>query len=498
MDFPVTLDSQSNIPLHRQLYDEIRRAILSGRLARGKRVPSTRALAESLGISRATVTMSYEYLLSEGYLEATTGSGTYVCRQLPDELLRVKTTARNKESRAAGQPSTRKANFKKLSRYGVNLKDREWLAYRGDEPEIQFSFGRPDWAEFPSRQWLQLLNQHFKEGALWQLDCPSKAQGFLPLRQAIASYLARARAVTCSAEQIIIVNGSQQAIDLVCRVIVDRGDAVGIEEPGYIGARKALEAQGAQLVPLKVDASGLTVEPLKDPALAQLKLVYVTPSHQFPTGVVLSLPRRLELLDWAERTGTFIIEDDYDSEYRYKGRPVPALAGLEHHDTVIYMGTFSKVLLPALRLGYLVVPPSLIEVFKRAKWLCDRHSPLLEQMALADFIKGGHLERHTRKMRALYEQRRKTVIDALKASFRDNVSIYGDNAGINVLIRFHNCPADNEVVEHARALGVGIVPTRHFYLGDSPRGEFLLNYGGLTDEEIKEGVKRLEKCIYPD
>lgn len=494
MDFPVTLDSQSAVPLHRQLYDEIRRSILSGRLAPGQRVPSTRSLSESLGISRATVTMSYECLLSEGYLQASTGSGTYVCRQLPDELLRAKNPTKDRTSTRQVVKTTQ---YKKLSKYGVHLRDKPWLSYGGDEPEIQFSFGRPAIDQFPMREWQHLYNVHCKRTNLKELDCPSKAQGYAPLREAIANYLSRARAVTCDPDQIIIVNGSQQAIDLVTRVIIDRGDCVGIENPGYIGARKAFEVQGAQMVPLPIDNNGLAIEQLH--SMPNLKLVYVTPSHQFPTGVVLSLGRRLELLNWAERTGTFIIEDDYDSEYRYKGRPIPALAGLEHHETVIYIGTFSKVLFPSLRLGYLVVPVPLIDVFARAKWLADRHSPLIEQQVLTDFINQGHLERHIRRMRSLYEEKRKLVVSELQRAFGNRIKIFGDNAGINVLVQIQMQINDDEFVSRAREHGVGVVSTKAFYQGaDGKRGEFLLNYGGLSDQELVEGISRLLKCSLSD
>jgi GntR family transcriptional regulator/MocR family aminotransferase len=492
MEFPVTLDSQSAVPLHRQLYDEIRRSILSGRLARGQRVPSTRSLSDSLGISRATVTFSYETLLSEGYLEALTGSGTYVCRRLPEELLRAKNPT-GKEKPAA-KTATKATNYKKLAKYGAHLRDKPWLDYGEEEPEIQFSFGRPAFDQFPVREWQQLYNQHLKKFQCTELDCPSKAAGYQPLREAIASYLSRARAVTCKPEQIIIVNGSQQAIDLVTRVIIDRGDAVGIEDPGYVGARMAFEVQGAQLIPLRVDKEGLVVSKLH--SMPNLKLVYVTPSHQFPTGVVLSLARRLELLNWAEKTGTFIIEDDYDSEYRYKGRPIPALAGLEHHETVLYIGTFSKVLFPSLRLGYLVVPTPLIDVFTRAKWLADRHSPLLEQQVLTDFINQGHLDRHIRRMRNYYEEKRKNFVQALQAAFGQKITILGDNAGINVLIRIQTDIPNAEVVARAKALGVGIVST--VYLNEGTPGEFLLNYGSLSEESLRLGIDRLKQTLAID
>jgi GntR family transcriptional regulator/MocR family aminotransferase len=497
MNLQITLDNQSNKPLHRQLYDEIRRAILAGRLISGQQIPSTRTFSKSLGISRATVTVAFEYLLSEGYLQATRGSGTYVSRQLPDELLRPSISTYKKSSQVYKKPIQKPEQklHKKLSQYGQNLKDNPWLSYGGDEPEIQFSFGRPDLDEFPWRQWMQLNNRYIRKRKLSLLDCPSHAKGYLPLREEVSKYLARARAVNIDADQIIVVNGSQQAIDLISRILIDKKDTIAIEEPSYIGAKKVFEIMGANLIPIPVDSSGLVLEKLKATGATAPKLIYVTPSHQFPTGVVLSLPRRLELLSFAEETGTYILEDDYDSEYRYKGRPIPALAGLDKNESVIYIGTFSKVLFPALRLGYLVVPKHLVSIIEKAKWLADRHSPLLDQQVLADFIKEGYLERHVRKMRKIYEERRQCVMHALKKQFQDNVSILGDNAGINVLIRLKSKHSDTTIVEKARQQGVGIVQTKQFYLGKNPKGEFLLNYGGLKEKDIQEGIARLAKII---
>lgn len=496
MDFLIVLDSQSNVPLHRQLYEEIRRAILSGRLLPGQRVPSTRSLSETLGISRATVTLAYDFLLSEGYLQSTTGSGTYVTKHLPDATMRTD----SKEGRRKTLIETggfSKKSVKKLSKYGSYLREKPWFHYgEEDEPEIQFSFGRPDMDQFPMRQWMMIAGQLAKKHDLSLLDCPSKSQGYHPLREAIAVHLSKSRAVNCTAQQIIIVNGSQQGIDLVSRVLIDRGDQVGIEDPGYIGAKKAFEVQGAQMAGIPVDESGLIVDKLKDPAYANMRFIYVTPSHQSPTGVVMSLPRRLELLNWAQRNGSFIVEDDYDSEYRYSGRPVPALAGLDQSESVIYIGTFSKVLFPALRLGYLVVPQSMIQIFARAKWLADRHSHLLNQQILAEFMRQGHFERHIRRMRSLYQDRRQLVIACLKKYFgEDGVDVLGENAGINILIRINWRIDDEAFMRSAKEKSVGLVQTKQFYLNvPAPPHEFLLNYAGLTDELIDKGIERLSKA----
>ncbi len=501
MDFLVNLDPAAEMPMHRQIYEEVRQAILSGRLSAGRKMPSTRALSQALGISRATVTMSYEYLLSEGYFESLTGSGTYVSRHLPEDLLYVDSDVPIDpigEPEETSLPVT-PAKHMRLSWYGQSLASRNWLDFPDAEPKIQFTFGRPALDEFPMRLWTQLLSKHLATRDLTSLDCPSRSKGHLPLRQALAEYLASARALHCNPERIIIVNGSQQAIALVTRVLIDRDDCAAIEEPGYLGAQKALMASGANLVPIQVDYAGVRVDDLKkrfDSASGlSAKLLYVTPSHQYPTGVALSLPRRLDLLAWAARTGTYIVEDDYDSEYRYKGRPIPALAGLDKNGSVIYIGTFSKVLFPALRLGYLVVPESLVDVFARAKWLADRHSPLLDQQVLAEFITAGHLDRHIRKMRGLYEQRRKLFVENLKLTFGNRISILGDNAGLSVLVRFNTECGDDEIVQRAAALGVGLSSTKKYYIGQHRPSEFLLNYAGLTEEELLEGIRIIASIL---
>jgi GntR family transcriptional regulator/MocR family aminotransferase len=500
MDLLINIDPTSNVPLQAQLYNEFRRMILSGSLGAGKKVPSTRYLSKSLGISRTTVTASYDYLLSEGYLESAAGSGTYVSRKLPEELLRAMDIDDDYLPDLPARPETDspKPLRERISWYGTNLETGSWMAFSEDASEIEFSFGRPDFEHFPMRQWLQLISLHARKGDLSVLDYPSRAQGFLPLREALCEYLRRSRALHATPDQIIVVNGSQQAIDLVCRVLIDRGDVAAIEEPGYLGAQRALIAQGAELAPISVDHQGLRVDQLKRRASQsqrQIKLVYVTPSHQFPTGVVLSLPRRLDLLSWAQKNGTFIIEDDYDSEYRYKGRPIPALAGLDRARNVIYIGTFSKVLMPSLRLGYIVVPPELVRVFSRAKWVADRHSPLLQQQALADFIRLGHLERHVRRMRSLYEGKRKLVLQTIGELFGTNAQVLGDNAGINVLVRFTTTLKDVEIESRARARGIGLTSTRHEYLTTPREGEFLLNYGGLTEEQIVRAFGVLSEII---
>jgi GntR family transcriptional regulator / MocR family aminotransferase len=487
MELAITLDSTSGEPLQRQLYSELRRGIITGRLARGLRLPPTRELAGNLGISRTTVTLVYESLVSEGYLEGRTGAGTYVASCLPDELLEPTIelpTAAASASAEAAPPST-------LSSFGRYLASTELLGPRKD-PEFQFAFGRPDGEHFPMGQWLRLLNKHGKSAELSYLELPKRSQGH-PL------YLGRSRGVNVQPEQIIIVNGSQQAADLVTRLFVEQGEYVGMEDPCWVGAKTIFESQGARLWPVPVDEEGIRVSELCRPETPSMKLLYVTPSHQFPTGAVLSLSRRFELLAWAKRANTYIVEDDYDSEFRYSGRPVPALAGLDTSQRVLYIGTFSKVLFVSLRLGYLVVPPNLVHAFAHGKWLTDRHSPILEQLVLADFINEGHLERHIRRMRKIYEERREALIQSLDANFGNRVRIVGQNAGIHVLVEFATNLSTDEVMEQAYAAGVGLLPAMHLQqlkVGFGRKAvSFIMCYGALTPEQIAEGVRRLARAI---
>nr|WP_322720424.1 PLP-dependent aminotransferase family protein [Nostoc sp. ChiQUE02]MDZ8233487.1 PLP-dependent aminotransferase family protein [Nostoc sp. ChiQUE02] len=485
MDFVINIDLEAALPLYRQVYAQLRQAILSRRLTPGEKLPSTRTLAQLLSVSRATVTQSYEMLLSEGYLETIVGSGTFVCRQLPDELLN--TTPIQPKSQLPHSSIS-------LSTYGESLSDRAFLHLPEAEVEISFSYGRPAFDQFPIDLWRKLLSRHCRLSR-YVLDYTYDSMGYQPLKEAIAEYLSRSRAVKCEPEQIIIVGGSQQGIDLITRILIDRGDWIAVEEPGYLSARRAFLAQGASLFPISVDQSGLIVSSLTTDIIPNIKFVYVTPSHQFPTGATLSLSRRLELLAWAHKSGTMIIEDDYDSEYRYGQRPIPALQGLDQANSVIYVGTFSKVLFPALRLGYLVLPQNLVHIFARAKWLADRQCSLLEQYALTDFITEGHLERHIRRMRALYDQRRQTLVQSLFSYFGDKIEISGENAGMHLMVKINTELTDDQIVQLAALAGVSIGAAYPQYLKHSPGSEFILGYAELNEQKIQEGVRRLAQVI---
>jgi GntR family transcriptional regulator/MocR family aminotransferase len=484
MDLVLPLDRASTLPLYQQLAAALREAVLQGRLQPHQQLPSSRRLAQSLQVSRSTVTQSYDQLLSEGYFEARGGSGTFVCTQLPDDYLHPAGTE---------PPRSQPAALTQLSRLGNTLLAGTPLHVSDPDEAISFRLGSPDTSQFPMQLWRRLLSRHCQTTSTL-LNYSPTALGYGPLRAAIADYLRRSRAVQCHSEQIIIVNGSQQALDLMARLTLDPGDWVAVEDPGYLGARRCFSSYGAQLQGIPVDAAGLDIEALRHHR-QPFKLLYVTPSHQFPTGATLSLSRRLALLQWAKQTGTLILEDDYDSEYRYGDRPIPALQGLDQQSTVIYTGTFSKILFPALRIGYLVVPEPWIPLVNRAKWLGDRQSPTLEQCALADCLTEGHFERHIRRMRHLYDQRRQVIVTALKQHLGDRVTILGEKAGIHLMAKIETGLSDQAVIQRAAANGVGVISAQSYYLNEPKTGEFIFGYAQLDETQIEQGIQKLAQVF---
>lgn len=478
----ISIDVTAATPLHRQVYEAWRDGILAGRFRGGARVPSSRELAAALGVARSTVSHAYEQLVAEGYLQTAPGSGTFVAGELPEDLRARQAPA----AQPAAPPAIR------LSRFGRRL--RQDFAYAGaaaapDAGWINFSQITPDLEAFPFALWRRLLNRHLRNAERRLFDYAPEPNGHPPLREQIAAYLARSRAVRCDASQVVVLSGSQQALDFAARLLLEPGDPVAFEEPGYLGTRRAFEAHGARLVPVPLDAEGLDVAALEGAQAGPdaPRLVYVTPSHQFPTGVSMSLGRRLALLDWARRHDAVILEDDYDSEYRFQGAPLPALQGLEEDAPVIYCGSFSKVMFPGLRVGYAVVPAPLVPAFRRLKWLSDRHSAALEQAALTDFLAEGHLERHIRRMRRVYGERRRVLIAALAERFGPAAAVSGDPAGMHLMARFD----DPALAARAARNRVQLVDAAAYYLASAPPGAYLMGYSALGERAIREGVRRL-------
>jgi len=476
MRFAMTLNPASEMPLHRQIYEEWRKGILTGRFRGGERVPSTRELAATLSVARTTVTAAYDQLVAEGYLESAHGSGTFVCSKLPDDLL---------NARRLPVPRVHTESTARLTAHVIDPTELPLCRPDARDGWLRFSQWRPDLNEFPLALWHRLINRHLRSRNMGLFDYSEDPVGYRPLREEIATYTGRSRAVRCTPDQILIVNGSQQALDLCARLLVEPGDTVAIENPGYQGARQILAARGVRMQPVRIDNEGIAASEIS----AGTRVVYVTPSHQFPTGVSMTVARRLELIEWARRSDAVIIEDDYDSEYRYSGPPLPAMQGLAPGAPVVYTGTFSKVMFPGLRIGYLIAPPKLVTAFARAKWLTDRQTPFLEQAVLADFLREGHLERHIRRMRRLYARRREVLVEALARYFGDKAQVLGDDAGMHVVVRFD----DDGVAARAETNRVQLASAAPYYTGKAPRNEFIFGFSTVTERTIREGIRRLAR-----
>jgi GntR family transcriptional regulator/MocR family aminotransferase len=353
-----------------------------------------------------------------------------------------------------------------------------------------FIYGRSDLETFPFEVWRRLLLRQARKAPARQFDYGS-APGSHDLREAICTHLRRSRAVVCDPSDILIVNGSQQALDLVMRVLVEPGDRVAIEDPHYNGAREALRAAGAQLIPVPVDRDGLNTAKLPEDAT----LAFVTPSHQFPTGAILTLDRRLALLEWARRENAVILEDDYDGEFHYDGRPLESLQGLDSDGRIVYTGTFSRTVFPALRIGYLIPPKSLVPAFTAAKWLSDLHSATLEQQTLAEFISLGMYERHLRRLRRRNTARRHALIESIRAFLGNRVEVTGEGAGAHVVLWPKKKVTEVNVVADAAERGVGIYGISHCFLNRPSRPGFMLGYARLNEREIREGIRLLGQVL---
>ena len=473
-------------PLYVQAYRTLRRGILDGAFRPGDRLPSTRALASELGVSRTVTLAAFDQLAAEGYVVGRQGSGTRVASALPERALSVAARPLAVETFEAVEPQ--------VSRRGARVLAAAQLTESSMAARLPFDFSygfAPPEAE-SWKAWHRLLGQ---AAATSSLDY-APAEGDVRLRIALARHLRRNRGIACDEEQIVLVSGSQQALDLCAQLLLNPGDSVLIEEPHYQGTRAVLLAAGARLVPVPVDEHGLDVTA---PACRRLRprLICVTPSHQFPTGAVMKLARRLALLEWAEQRNGFIVEDDYDGEYRYEGRPVEAVQALDTRGRTIYVGTLSKVLFPALRIGFVVLPRSLVALFRVGKWIADRHSPTLEQSALATFLESGHYERHLRRMSRRHASRRSALIDAITRHLGDRAEVMGTDAGIHLVLWLPGLDTGRlpELVERAAREGVGIYPITPYYLNPPTRSGLLLGYGAVDEPAITEGIERLARVL---
>lgn len=484
--FAITkLDPLSAVPLYRQIYDELRSAILTGRLCARTRLPSTRRMAAELNISRNTIVNAYEQLLAEGYVEGEIGSGTYVTGTLPEELLNARASN--------GETNSSVTCNRELSQRGRLLASRPASVANLQHAFRPFRPGTPAIDEFPIKIWLNLIWKRWRRPDIELLGY-GKAAGYQPLREAIATYLKSSRGVSCTADQVIIVAGSQQALDLAARVLLDPGDYALTEDPGYLGAQNALLGNSVNVISVPVDNEGIEINE-GERLCSGAKLVYVTPSRQFPLGVTMSLARRLALLEWARRSGAWILENDYDCEYRYAGYPLTALQGLDKHGRVIYIGTFSKVMFPALRLGYMVVPPNLVDSFSSARALIDLNSPTTEQAVLADFISEGHFARHVLRMRKLYAERQAVLVESAAREFAGMIDLPPSEAGMHLIGWLPPNANDYEISQLTLGHGIELPPLSAYSTRPLLRSGLLFGYSALKEVEIRDNIQKLAKLL---
>jgi GntR family transcriptional regulator/MocR family aminotransferase len=477
----IAVHRNSEKPLHRQIYDAFRAMILERRLQQGQQIPSTRALADELGISRIPVLEAYAQLLAEGYMESRPGAGTFVTSSLSDRFLSERPAVASAMNTPASENISRASQL-------LPVDGTPWFRGSG-----AFSVGQIAYDHFPFRVWSDLVTYHARRvraSSLYYSD-PMGSEEF---REVVAAYLRTARAVNCESSQIMVVNGSQHALDLSARVLLDPDTPVWIEEPGYEFLRHTLTLSGCRLVPVPVDSEGLDVA-AGVKLCPNARVAFVTPSHQYPLGATMSAARRLQLLEWAHSSSAWIVEDDYDSEYRYESMPVASMQGLDPGARVIYIGTFSKTLFPSLRLGYMVLPPALVSRFqavRQANDLCPSH---LYQAALTDFISAGHFTRHIRKTRLLYAERRNALAQALRNEFGSEIEILGAEAGMHLVVTLPPGMSDRKISARAAQDQLWLWPLSAAYAGPNVRQGFILGFGGTKADEMLHQVQRLRKAM---
>jgi GntR family transcriptional regulator / MocR family aminotransferase len=482
------LNPQAPIPLWQQLYQQLRDAMISRRLPPGTQLRATRILAQELGCSRNTVLGAFEQLIAEGYLEGRIGSGTYVANILPDDVMCADDASADQSSRATRRSHCTLGLSQRGSQLARMIQDRV--------PYKAFAPCRPDVSLFPFEIWEKLARVWGapSQSLLTQADpC-----GYWPLRETICTYLRAARMIECKPEQVIITGGAQNGVDMAARLLLDPGDAVWVEDPGYPGLQAAFCAADTTVVPVPVDQEGLSIAEGK--ATGQVpRMIAVAPSHQYPLGVTMSLQRRLELLSFAAEVDSWIIEDDYDNEFRYEGRPLAALRSLDSDDRVIYVGTFSKVLFPSLRLGYLVVPSRISERFAQARVGIDVQPSLLSQPIVDSFIREGYFFSHVRRMRTIYRDRQAVLVDAAEKNLSGLLHVHPDASGLHLLGRFTPEVSarldDASASRRAANSRIFAPPLSSFYADRRDRGALVLGYAAVDERSIISATQALSRAL---
>jgi len=478
------IDHLASTDIFRQIENQLRSAICEGRLGIGERLPSTRSLAEELGVSRNTVVAAYNELTQEGFIVTTKGSGARVTNNYPRQKLSQEIPSRATEN------STIELSYKTEKLLSIDLKN--FLSE--SSPAKPFRAHAPAFKEFPDKIWSQLTARRLgQRDTFWKEVCP--AQGYGPLRAVIADYLGASRGLSVDSDQIIITSGTQFSVLLIAKLLVNPGDIVCFEDPGYKPAARVFEMEGAKILDIPVDDKGLDVDQLCNRA-ERVKLVYVTPASHFPLGTTLPHDRREALLKWAERSGALILEDDYNGEYRYYGSPLATLYSMSKSEQVIYLGSFSKLLYPGLRLGFAVVPRKLVKPLATLRWFFDRHSPGLEQAVLADFINEGHFSRHLRRMRTLYALRQQALVEAAEDFLDGIMRVPPQEVGLHLVGWLNNGVSESDLLNAANSVGIELTPVSQFSTAALANSCVIIGYAPYTPKDIYQHIKALANAYH--
>ncbi|WP_312847104.1 PLP-dependent aminotransferase family protein [Paenibacillus popilliae] len=487
------IDDHAAEPKYAQLYSYIAKQIVNGTLVAGTRLPSIRTLAVHLQVSRNTVEAAYQQLIAEGYVENRSRIGLFVM-PMEGDVKHAELGDRGSEPEPAGGfTGTLEREPTQPLPTSVSLEDRDG-SDKDAEIEIDFRHGNVDREKFPLIVWRKLANDLFRYRQDEALQYGHR-QGEAGLRRAIAQYLYQSRGVRCTPEQIVMGSGIQQLLMLICQLIRQDTRSIAMEEPGYDGARAIFYHHGFEIEPIALEAEGISVQQLRE---RNAGAVYVTPSHQFPQGMVMSIAKRMQLLQWANERGSIIIEDDYDGEFKYGAKPVPSLQGLDGHGRVIYVGTFSKSLLPSIRLSYMVLPPWLLTRYKLEFSAYEQTASKLHQMTMERFMTEGHWDKHLRKMRKLYQEKHSTLLTALKKEMGDRVRVIGQQSGLHIVLQVKHEHHEQQLIEAARTVGVKVYPTSTYRIQQEAdeMPSLLIGFGGLSLHQIREGVERLSKVWF--
>ena len=489
----IRLDGRKKLPLFRQLYNELRTAILDGRLAASTRLPSSRDLGDQLNVSRTTVVSAIDRLIGEGYLVAEVGRGTFVSKDIPSEHPfihtsppRSSTTASRKKTPSLPQFSQRGEQYNTVT---ANSLDASIVK--------PFQPGVPALDKFPMAVWAKVVRRVWSNISARQLTYGEPA-GYFRLRQSIAEYLRAHRGVRCQTEQVIVVSGTQQAIEVISRLTIDEGDTVLFENPGYVNSREIIARNGGRIVPMQVDENGVNVTDAirRHPSA---KLAYVTPSHQYPIGITMPIERRMELIQWAGRTGGLLVEDDYDSEYRYAQSPIPSMQGLDSSERTIYIGSFSKVIFPALSMGYIVVPSRMVVAFEHALSLAARPPSHVDQLILNEFIRAGHFGRHLRRMRKTHADRHHAFTEALGKHLPGKLKLPGSQAGLHCAAILAGKKSDRQISERLDKIGIVARPLSHYYSKKTKAANRLnglvFGFACATPTQLRQAVQKSAPII---